>query len=83
LTARILYKSSVSRDLKHIDSKNKQRLLTQIRSALADGPRSGEPMRGEFGGMLKIRFGDYRVIYVMMGEDVLVLRIRHRSKVYS
>lgn len=83
MTARIFYKSSVSRDLKHVDSKNKERLLTQIRSALADNPRSGEPLRGEFEGMLKIRFGDYRVIYVIMGEDVLVLRIRHRSKVYS
>jgi mRNA interferase RelE/StbE len=83
LTAKILYKSSVSRDLRHIASKEKERLLRQIRSVLADDPRSGEPLRGEFEGMRKIRFGDHRVIYVMMGEDVLVLRIRHRSKVYS
>jgi mRNA interferase RelE/StbE len=83
LTGKILYKSSVGRDLKHIDSKSKEKLLSQIRSVLADSPRSGEPLHGEFQGLLKIRLGDYRVIYSVIGEDVLILRIGHRSKVYS
>jgi mRNA interferase RelE/StbE len=83
LTGKILYKSSVGRDLKHIDPKSKEKLLTQIRSVLADGPRGGEPLRGEFQGLLKIRVGDYRVIYTFIGDDVLILRVRHRSKVYS
>jgi len=83
LTGKILYKSSVGRDLKHIDSKSKEKLLSQIRSVLAGSPRIGEPLRGEFQGLLKTRVGDYRVIYTVVGEDVLILRIRHRSKVYS
>ncbi|MDA4116318.1 MAG: type II toxin-antitoxin system RelE/ParE family toxin [Thaumarchaeota archaeon] len=83
MTGKILYKSSVSRDLKHIDSKSKEMILGQIKSALADNPRSGEPLHREFQGLFKIRVGDYRVIYTAIGVDVLVLRIRHRSKVYS
>jgi len=83
LTGKILYKSSVGRDLKHIDSKSKEKILGQIRAALANNPRSGEPLHGEFQGLLKIRIGDYRVIYAVIGEDALILRIRHRSKVYS
>ena len=83
MTGNILYKSSVGQDLKHIESKSKERILSQIRSVLADNPRSGEPLHGEFHGLLKITVGDYRVIYAVIGEDVLILRIRHRSKVYS
>jgi mRNA interferase RelE/StbE len=83
LTRKILYKSSVGQDLKHIESKSKEKILSQIRTALADNPRSGEPLHGEFQGLLKIRVGDYRVIYGVIGEDALILRIRHRSKVYS
>jgi mRNA interferase RelE/StbE len=83
LTWKILYKSSVGRDLKHIDSKSKEKILGQIRAALANNSRSGEPLHGEFQSLLKIRIGDYRVIYAVIGEDVLILRIRHRSKVYS
>jgi mRNA-degrading endonuclease RelE of RelBE toxin-antitoxin system len=81
LTGRILYKSSVGRDLKHIESKSKEKILSQIRGVLADNPRSGEALHGEFGGLLKIRVGDYRVISTVIGDDVLILRIRHRSKV--
>jgi mRNA interferase RelE/StbE len=83
LTARILYKSSVGKDLKHIDSKSKERLLAEVRNVLANNPRSGEPLRGEFQGLLEIRVGDYRIIYALVGEDVLILRIRHRTKAYS
>ena len=83
MTRKILYKSSVGQDLKHIESKSKEKILSQIRTALADNPRSGEPLHGEFQGLLKIRVGDHRVIHSVIGEDVLILRIRHRSKVYS
>ncbi|MDA4118870.1 MAG: type II toxin-antitoxin system RelE/ParE family toxin [Thaumarchaeota archaeon] len=83
MTGKILYKSSVSRDLKHIDSKNKERLLTSIRTVLAENPKAGEPLRGEFEGLFKIRVGDYRIIYALVGENVLILRIGRRSNVYG
>jgi mRNA interferase RelE/StbE len=83
LTGKILYKSSVGRDLKHIGLKGKARLLRQIREVLAANPSSGDPLQGEFAGLFKMRIGDYRIIYAMLGEDVVILRIRHRSKVYG
>ena len=83
MTEKILYKSSVGRDLKHIDSKNRDRLLAEIRTLLSESPRLGEPLHGEFSGLYKLRNGDYRVIYTLTDEDVLVVRIRHRSKAYG
>ncbi len=79
MTGKILYKASVGRDLKHVGSKDKERLLSQIRAGLPENP-SGEPIHGEFEGLFKMRVGDYRIVYAMVGEDVLILRIRHRSK---
>jgi mRNA-degrading endonuclease RelE of RelBE toxin-antitoxin system len=43
---------------------------------------AGEPLGGEFKGLYKLRIGEYRVIYAKINETLLVLRIRHRSKVY-
>jgi len=83
LTGRVLYKSSVSRDLKKIDPSDKQRILRQIEGVLGSDPRSGEPLRGEFEGLFKLRVGEYRVVYAQVGPDVLVLRIRRRSKAYG
>ena len=54
-----------------------------MRTKLETNPRSGEALHGEFAGLFKLRIGDYRVIYAFLEQDVLVLRIRHRSKAYE
>jgi mRNA interferase RelE/StbE len=82
MVGKILYKSSVRHDLKQIDPKNVERVLREIRTVLGENPRSGEPLHGEFEGLYKLRVGDYRVVYALIREDVLVLRIGHRRKVY-
>ncbi len=83
MAGKILYKSSVSRDLKKINPKDVERILREIRTILGDNPDAGEALSGEFKGLFKVRIGDYRVIYTMVEHDVLVLRIGHRSKVYQ
>jgi mRNA interferase RelE/StbE len=83
LAARVLYKSSVSHDLKKITPRDKQRILRQIEEVLGRNPRSGEALHGEFEGLLKLRVGEYRVVYALVGPDVLVLRVRHRGKAYG
>lgn len=40
-------------------------------------------LKGQFAGLRKYRIGDYRVIYAILGDDVLVLRIGHRKDVYK
>jgi len=83
LTSRVLYKSSVARDLKKIDPKGKQRILRQIEAILGNDPQKGEGLHGEFDGLFKLRVGGYRVVYALAGSDVFVLRIRHRSSAYG
>jgi mRNA interferase RelE/StbE len=82
LAGRTLYKSSVRHDLKQIDPKKVKSVLSEITAVLGQNPRSGEALHGEFEGLYKLRFGEYRVIYTLTEEGVIVLRIRHRSKAY-
>ncbi|MDG6902578.1 MAG: type II toxin-antitoxin system RelE/ParE family toxin [Nitrososphaerota archaeon] len=83
MTGKILYKSSVSRDFKKIAPNDVDRILEQIRVVLAENPHSGERLHGDFEGLLKLRVGEYRVVYALSGEDVVVLRVRHRAKSYE
>ncbi|HYB76477.1 MAG TPA: type II toxin-antitoxin system RelE/ParE family toxin [Nitrososphaerales archaeon] len=83
MTARVLYKASIAKDLKKVNPSDKRRILQQIEETLGSDPRSGEALHGEFEGLFKLRIGDYRVIFALVGEDVLVLRIRHRSTAYG
>jgi mRNA-degrading endonuclease RelE of RelBE toxin-antitoxin system len=63
-----------------IPPRNVKRILQEMRTVLGDNPRTGEALHGEFEGLYKLRVGDYRVIYAMIEEGVLVLRIRHRAR---
>lgn len=80
---KIVYKNSVAHDLKRLDKTKGKLLLEQLEDSLRQDPDAGEPLKGEFRGLYKLRFGDYRVIFTKTGETVLVLRIGHRSKVYD
>jgi mRNA interferase RelE/StbE len=82
LASKVEYKSSVAKDLRRLDRKEAKRVLRELEAALRADPDSGEPLKGRFGGLLKLRIGDYRVIYARTEDGVLVLRIGHRRSVY-
>ena len=82
MPATVEYKSSVERDLRRIDKKDVNRILNKIEKVLSENPNKGEPLKGEYKGLYKLRIGDYRAIYTKTKEGVLILRIRHRGKAY-
>ncbi len=79
----IVYKNSVQRDLKKLSKAENRRILDQIEKELSKNADTYPVLKGEFAGLRKYRVGDYRVIYAILGEDVLILRIGHRRDVYK
>ena len=80
---KIVYKKSVHRDLKKLDKREASNILDQIENDLSEHPASFPFLKGKFSGLRKYRVGDYRVIYVILEADVVVLRIGHRREVYK
>ena len=80
---RIVYKKSVQRDLKKLGKAQASHILDQIDKDLLDHPDSFPTLKGQFAGLRKYRIEDYRVIYVILDEDVVILRIGHRREVYK
>jgi mRNA interferase RelE/StbE len=83
LVYRIVYKKSVHRDLKKLDKHEVSNILDQIENNLSEHPSSFPVLKGKFSGLRKYRVGDYRVIYVILEADVVILRIGHRREVYK
>jgi mRNA interferase RelE/StbE len=83
LAYRIVYKKSVHRDLKKLDKHEASNLLDKIENDFSDHPASFPVLKGKFSGLRKYRVGDYRVIYVILEADVVILRIGHRREVYK
>jgi len=82
LTYNIAYKKSASRDLAKLPKDEARRILRRIERDLAKKAESFPVLKGRFAGLRKCRVGDYRVVYAVIGQDVLVLRIGHRRNVY-
>ena len=80
---RIVYKKSVQRDLKKLDKHEASKILDHIENDLSEHPSSFPVLKGKFSGLRKYRVGDYRVIYVILEEDVIILRIGDRKEVYK
>ena len=80
---RIVYKKSVHRDLKKLDKNEASNLLDQIENDLSGHPASFPVLKGKFSGLRKYRVGDYRAIYAILEEDVVILRIGHRKEIYK
>ncbi|MBU4313152.1 MAG: type II toxin-antitoxin system RelE/ParE family toxin [Candidatus Omnitrophica bacterium] len=61
----------------------KERIKRAIEERLLTGPeRYGEPLKRGLQGYRKLRAGDYRVVYKVSRENIIILKIGHRKEVY-
>jgi len=79
----ITYKKSVAKDLKRIGKTNAKRVMDKIDAELVKNPERFPALSDPFAGLRKFRIGDYRVIFAILDNDVLVLRVQHRKDVYK
>jgi len=80
----IAYAQSALKSLRRLDRAIARRILQAV-DLLAEDPRPPgcKQLKGGAGEM-RIRIGDYRVIYDVVDEElvILVLRVAHRREVY-
>jgi mRNA interferase RelE/StbE len=72
----------VGRDLKRIGKDQADRILKKIEEELPGKADSYPSLKGKFTGLRKFRVGDYRIVYSLIGDTILILRISHRREVY-
>lgn len=84
MTYAIRYVSSAAKALRKLDWEVARRVLRTI-GELAENPRPAGAIQLAGGdGELRVRVGDYRVIYEIIDQElvVLVLRLGHRREIY-
>jgi addiction module RelE/StbE family toxin len=82
LAFKIVYKRSVERDLSRLDKPTARRILNKIEEELPGKAAAMPALKGSFAGLRKYRVGDHRVIFVLLGDEIQVLRIGARKDVY-
>lgn len=82
MSFKIAFKKSVARDLKRIDKDQSARILSKIDEELPEKAESFPLLSRKFSGLRKFRVGDFRVIYSIIGDTAIILRISHRREAY-
>lgn len=77
-----LFTESAKKDIAKLDSA----IANQIRDALIkylDDPIKHAKKLQHFAiGSYRFRIGDYRVIFDIQGQDIVILRVGHRQSIY-
>ncbi len=79
---RIEFKPRAVKDLDTLDRQAARRVLEKIRGL--ENNLAGDVKRlTNFTPEYRLRVGDYRVLFEIEGDRVIIYRIKHRSRAYS
>jgi mRNA interferase RelE/StbE len=82
---KLIYHADVKKvDLPKIDVRKRSLIKKAIEERLATQPEVfGKPLQRTLKGYWKLRVGEYRVVFKMTENDILILGIIHRKDVYQ
>jgi mRNA interferase RelE/StbE len=69
------------KDIRKLSPENKERVRKGILT-LAEDPRRGIPLAGMWEGYHRLRIGNYRIIYRVYENEIIVHYVRARSEAY-
>lgn len=76
-------KSSAAKELARLPRDARERLVEAI-DKLGEEPLAGASLKGGLRGLRRIRAGNYRIVYEVLDDElvVLVIRVAHRQAAY-
>ena len=75
------FTARANRDIEGLPPKAKTQIRDTLR-ALADDPHSGISLKGPWEGYRRLRSGDYRIIYKISENEIIIHYVRHRREAY-
>ena len=64
-------------DFRKIDKPDQQKIIKAIRKKLTKDPEGfGDPLRGSLKGLWKLRVGQYRVVYEIKKQEIVVYVVK-------
>lgn len=70
------------RNLGSLDRNLQIRILKELKD-LENNPFTGKRLRGQLEGLLSLRAGDYRVVYELSENKILIRAVGHRRGIYK
>jgi mRNA interferase RelE/StbE len=77
-----IWPESARSELRAVDRENAMRILLALTRYAESGEGDIKALSGDWDGYYRLRVGDFRVIFRIISEELVIVRIRHRSDVY-
>lgn len=81
---KIIFEKPAEKFFRKLDKKDQERIGRKILE-LENNPELGKPLTGKLAGLWSLRSGDYRALYQIRHNEllILVLKIGHRKNAYD
>ncbi len=83
MSCRLTYTLRALRDIEGLDSQIKKRIGNTLLRYQKDPLRYAERLTQPKLGTYRFRTGDYRIVFDLEGEEIVVLRVGHRREIYK
>ena len=78
----LIYTQRSIRDLRKLDGLTKLRIGKALLRFQENPLNYAEKITDPILGSYRFRIGDYRVVFDLQGEEIVVLRVGHRREIY-
>lgn len=78
---RLKLTARAKRDVEALPAKLKEQIRDALRT-LAGDPYRGIDLKGRWVGYRRLRSGDYRIIYKISDNEIIIHYVRHRREAY-
>ena len=79
---RLVYTHRAIRDLDELDASVKQRIGKTLLRYESDPLQHAEFLKQSELGSYRFRIGDYRAVFDLAGDEIVILRVGHRREIY-
>ena len=80
---RLVYTHRAFRDIRRLEEKIKQRIGKALKRYGKEPLKYASKLTDSKLGMYRFRIGDYRVIFDLEDDEIVILRVGHRRDIYK
>ena len=83
MSYKLILTSRALKDLKNINEQNKKKIILKLKEFLVNPFLYSRKLSNPKIGTYRFRIGNFRVIFDIDGENIIVLRIGNRKDIYK
>jgi mRNA interferase RelE/StbE len=83
LIYKLIYTQRAIRDINKLETNFKERIGKTLLRYQANPFKHAEPLSDSNLGSYRFRVGNYRIIFDVEGDKIIILRVGHRKEIYK